>query len=162
MCMANFIKNRNIKHNREKNISCLEGFGKTVWTFISFIFEGKWSKLNLKDGIKNFCHFLMEKVSNNIPVHNNNKKFMKTLDPKPVEFSNVSNVSHFYPFQFLPDCLKRNWTNLNFTAKIPIRPRTNQDIHMCKCYLQTSMISSKSKTIILIFQIKRSKTYTKL
>lgn len=36
--MANFIKNRNIKNNRKKDIPCIEGFGKVAWTFVYSIF----------------------------------------------------------------------------------------------------------------------------
>jgi len=38
--IADFIKNKDIKHNRKKDISCLEGFGKAMWTFITSILEG--------------------------------------------------------------------------------------------------------------------------
>jgi len=39
--MADFIKNSNIKNNREKDISCIAGFGQAVWTFIFAIYEGE-------------------------------------------------------------------------------------------------------------------------
>ena len=38
--MVNFIKNRNIKNNREENISSIVEFRQVVWTLISAIYEG--------------------------------------------------------------------------------------------------------------------------
>ena len=38
--MVNFIKNRNIKNNREENILSIVEFRKVVWTLISAIYEG--------------------------------------------------------------------------------------------------------------------------
>ena len=63
-----------------------------MWTFITSIFEGGWSKLNSSNNNKNFCQKILEKISNNILVYKNSKTSTKTLDPKPIEFLNVSNI----------------------------------------------------------------------
>jgi len=38
--IVNFIKNRNIKNNREENIPSIAEFRQVVWTLISAIYEG--------------------------------------------------------------------------------------------------------------------------
>lgn len=38
--IVNFIKNRNIKNNREENITSIVEFKQVVWTLISAIYEG--------------------------------------------------------------------------------------------------------------------------
>jgi len=54
ICMANFIKNRNIKNTREKDIPYIEGFSKVTWTFVSSIFERGWDILRSGDNNKYF------------------------------------------------------------------------------------------------------------
>ena len=39
LCIANFIRNRSVKHNMVNNVKQLQGFSQTVWQFISSIYK---------------------------------------------------------------------------------------------------------------------------
>lgn len=43
--IANFIQNRSIKDNSNKNITDIIGFDQAVWIFISSIYKAGWDKL---------------------------------------------------------------------------------------------------------------------
>ena len=43
--ISDFIGNRELENNREKNISFLSGFGQIVFDFISSIFKRGWNQL---------------------------------------------------------------------------------------------------------------------
>jgi len=84
--MANFIK---IKNNREEDISCIEGFGKAAWTFVSSIFEREWDILKSGDDNKSFQQKIAEEFTNNIPVNKLRRNISKTSTLKLVNFLNI-------------------------------------------------------------------------
>jgi len=48
--MASFIDKKNIKNNRESNLSYLEDFEQVVWSLISAIYKSGWDKLKTSNG----------------------------------------------------------------------------------------------------------------
>jgi len=45
--IANFIQNRSIKNDSNKNITDITGFGQAAYIFISSIYEAGWNKLKI-------------------------------------------------------------------------------------------------------------------
>jgi len=42
LCISNFIGNRELKSNRENNISFFKGFGQVIFDFVSSVFKREW------------------------------------------------------------------------------------------------------------------------
>jgi len=53
--IANFIRNRSLKNNREKDISSLTGFGQVTLLLILSIYKGGWDTLKIDDNVTYFC-----------------------------------------------------------------------------------------------------------
>jgi len=53
--IANFIRNRSLKNNREKDISSLTGFGQVTLLLILSIYKGGWDTLRIDDNVTYFC-----------------------------------------------------------------------------------------------------------
>ena len=141
LCIADFIKNRDIKHNRKKDISYLEGFGKAIWTFITSILEGEWSKLKSSNNNKTFCQKILEKISNNILVHKNSKTSTKTLNLKPIEFLNVPNISSPLPLLVLLRLSKEKLNKSKFHSKNINKPQNQSDNNARYTYAQASSVN---------------------
>lgn len=112
-----------------------------MWTFITFIFEGEWSKLNSSNNNKNFCQKILEKISNNILVHKNSKTSTKTLDPRPIEFLNVPNIPSPLPLPVLLRLSKEKLNKAKFHSKNINKPQNQSDNNARYTYTQASSVN---------------------
>jgi len=85
----NFIKNRNLKNNREEDIPSLVDFGQVAWTLISFIYKSSWNALKIDDINISFYQKFSTKFSNKVLVLKSGKKTKKSPTKNPVKFSNL-------------------------------------------------------------------------
>jgi len=87
MCISDFIGNRELKNNREKNIPFLSGFGQIVFDFVSSIFKKEWDQLKTDRDNKTFCKLIKDKFTTKVLILSKGKKANKFLPTKPVEFT---------------------------------------------------------------------------
>jgi len=75
--IADYIKNRHLKNNREEDIPSLLGFRQAVWTLISAIYGSSWDALKMDDSRKSFYNKVSKQFSKKIIVNTSNKKSKK-------------------------------------------------------------------------------------
>jgi len=46
--ISDFISNKELKNNREKDIPSFKGFGQIAFNFVSSVFKGGWNQLKTK------------------------------------------------------------------------------------------------------------------
>ena len=109
-CISNFISNRELKSNREDNISFLKGFGQVTFKFVSFVFKEGWDQLKM-DNNKTFCKLIKNKFTIEVSTPNKVKKTNNSLPFKLVNFSKL------HLFQLSPRPLKEVLAKLKFHEK---------------------------------------------
>ena len=61
--IANFIRNRSIKHNIVNKVKQLQDFGQTTWKFISSIYEVEWDVLETNKNNRTFRQNISSKFT---------------------------------------------------------------------------------------------------
>ena len=75
--IADYIKNRHLKNNREEDIPSLLGFRQAAWTLISAIYGSSWDALKMDNSKKSFYNKVSKQFSKKIIINTSNKKSKK-------------------------------------------------------------------------------------
>ena len=95
MHISNFIRNSELKNNKEEDIPFLNSFGQTVFKFISSLFKGRWNVLKIDINNKSLYKLIKEEFSSKVPMLSKDRKSNKFPPLKLVEFTKL-------PFPQLP------------------------------------------------------------
>ena len=79
MHILDFIDNRELKDNREKDIPFLSRFDQIVFDFVSFLFKEGWDQLKIERNNNIFWNLIKDEFTTNV-----------SLPTKPVKFSKLS------------------------------------------------------------------------
>ena len=90
MHILDFIDNRELKDNREKDIPFLSRFDQIVFDFVSFLFKEGWDQLKIERNNNIFWNFIKDEFTANVSTPSKGKKPNKFLPTKPVKFSKLS------------------------------------------------------------------------
>jgi len=86
--ISNFIVNRELKNNKEDDISFLKGFDQVAFNFVSSIFKGGWDQLRI-DNNRTFHKLIKNEFTTKVPTPNKGKKTNISLSSKLVNFSKL-------------------------------------------------------------------------
>ena len=86
--ISDFIVNRELKNNRENNISFLKGFDQVAFNFVSSIFKGGWNQLRT-DNNRTFHKLIKNEFTTKVSTPNKGKKTNISLSSKLVNFSKL-------------------------------------------------------------------------
>jgi len=90
--ISDFISYRELKNNREEDISFLKGFGQVVFDFIAAVFKGGWDHLKTDINNKTFRELIKDEFTTKILFPNKRKK---TYFPSPIKPENFSKLPLF-------------------------------------------------------------------
>ena len=89
ICISNFISNRELKNNREKDILFLKSFGQITFDFVSSVFKGGWDQLKTEKNNKMFYKLIKDEFITKVSIPNKEKKMNNFLPTKLVNFSKL-------------------------------------------------------------------------
>jgi len=89
MYILDFISNRELKNNREKNILFLSGFGQIAFDFVSSVFKGGWNQLKINRDNKIFHELIKKKFTTKVLMLSKGKKTNKFPPTKLVKFTKL-------------------------------------------------------------------------
>ena len=137
--ISDFISNRELKNNREKDILFLEGFGQIAFDFVSAIFKGGLDQLKTEKNNKTFQKLIKDKFMSKVSILNKEKKTNISMPSKPVSFLKLS------PSQLPPRLSKEVLAKSKFHEKnaptITKRQQKLPNLLTLKSHLGTSTIS---------------------
>jgi len=87
--ISNFISNKELKNNREEDISFLKGFGQVAFDFEAAIFKEGWNYLKTNTNNKIFRELIKDKFTTKISFSNKRKKTNFPPSIKPANFSKL-------------------------------------------------------------------------
>ena len=89
MRISDFIGNRELKNNREKDIPFLSGFGQIAFGFVSSVFKGGWDQLKTDRDNKMFRELIKDEFTTKVPTLSKGKKANKFPPTKLVKFTKL-------------------------------------------------------------------------
>ena len=95
MHISHFIRNSELKNNKEEDIPFLNSFGQTVFKFTSSLFKGRWNVLKIDINNKSLYKLIKEEFSSKVSMLSKDRKSNKFSPLKLVEFTKL-------PFSQLP------------------------------------------------------------
>jgi len=136
--ISDFISNRELKNNREKDILFLKGFGQIAFDFVSAIFKGGLDQLKTEKN-KTFRKLIKDKFMSKVSIPNKGKKTNISMPSKLVSFLKL------LPSQLPPRLSKEVLAKSKFHGKnaptITKRQQKLPNLLMLKSHLGTSTIS---------------------
>ena len=86
-CILDFISNRELKNNKEEDISFLSSFGQIAFDFISFLFKEGWDSLKMDINNKMLQKLIINEFSTKVSTMNKEKnwgeRWHSGRDPHP-------------------------------------------------------------------------------
>ena len=87
--ISDFICDRDLKNNREEDISFLNEFSQIIFEFISFLFKGGWNTLKIDINNKTLCELIKNKFSTKVLTSSRKRKSNKFSSSRLVEFTKL-------------------------------------------------------------------------
>ena len=87
--ISNLIVNRELKNNREEDISFLKDFSQVTFNFVSTVFKGGWDQLRTNFNNKTFQELIKDEFTNKVPSPNKEKRTNLSPSAKLANFSKI-------------------------------------------------------------------------